>query len=258
MKKWYSVIVTLAYMAVVAIIFVGLYALFLVNQESPTTEQPIISTNEIAPEEPEEVITITKSKAKPIVEKKPETPIVENPVIVTPAPEQEINNSSQVYIIQQPEPIVIPAPIQPPATIIIPTAAVNQPIVMPQEEKKSQKKIEIISPMANKGLGRTYLARPILKDEFNYIDIGLVVYDDDGKIVDNVKVDVVATDTSQNKSMNGTGNVTRIYPDGSVRVVPYYFYEYEFRTPGEHTITFSAEGLTKSVTLNAPLDERPD
>lgn len=118
--------------------------------------------------------------------------------------------------------------------------------------------IEIISPINGKGLGREYLSRPVLIDEFNYLEIAAIVRDDNGDPVKDVTVEVVATDTEQNKTLVGTGDVKKIYVDGSPVIVPIYSFHYEFHQTGDHTITFSTGGQSEAVTVTASEDTRPD
>ena len=113
------------------------------------------------------------------------------------------------------------------------------------------KAIQVINPIPGKGLGnREYTAQPEVIDESNYIELGLIVLDENGKETDKATVSVTATDSSQNKTLVGTGNITPRYEDnGSKRMVPYYPFHYEFKTVGTHTITFESDGMTKSVTV---------
>ena len=83
----------------------------------------------------------------------------------------------------------------------------------------------------------------------NELDIGAVVYGEDGEPTRGAVVTIVATDSSQNKTENGTGSVTPIYVNGQKNVVPVYSFHYEFKAVGEHTITFSSGGVSKSVTV---------
>ena len=159
----------------------------------------------------------------------------------------------------------------------VPTTDVN-PVVQPQQQtaptqtqtqtlittepKKSMSSIKIISPIAGKGLGsridsttgkdvgfRVSPTYPELQDETNYIELGLVCRDDDGKVDFDSTVEVVSTDSTQNKTMNGTGNVTKIYNNGVPESVNYYPFHYEFKTAGKHTITFTCNGLSESVDI---------
>lgn len=109
--------------------------------------------------------------------------------------------------------------------------------------------IKIISPIPGKGLGREYKASSQVVDESNYIELGLVVRSDAGQSRNDLQVVITATDSSQNKTLNGTGNETKIYNNGVAEVVSYYPFHYEFKTAGQHTITFSADGLTDHVEL---------
>lgn len=163
----------------------------------------------------------------------------------------------QIETIIEYKTIFIPVPvyeyIQQPLPITQIPEIINQPNTnqMPQ-----QKTLEIISPMSNKGLGRTYLARDEVLDEANYIELGLVIYDEGETYYDNLLVEVEATDESFNKTMNGTGNICKIYPNGAEKTVPYYPFSYEFKTAGEHTITFKYGELTQSVVLQVGEDTR--
>lgn len=106
--------------------------------------------------------------------------------------------------------------------------------------------LQIVSPLAGKGLGRQYVASPDIKDESNYIDIGLIVTNPDGSVNTTATVNVTATDSSQNKEIVGTGTFW-----GNPHNVYYYPFEYQFKTPGDHTITFTVLGVTQSVTVTA-------
>jgi hypothetical protein len=116
--------------------------------------------------------------------------------------------------------------------------------------------IEIISPIPGKGLGdrrfskdAPYTAQLVVVDESNYIDIGLIVRNDAGEPIKDAVVTITATDETQNKTLNGTGNIYPRY-EGEIRIMtPFYPFYYEFRTVGDHTITFSVNGMTDSVTL---------
>lgn len=163
-----------------------------------------------------------------------------------PTATQENTSSSSI----SPQPATFPSGVSTTPIIPIVEPIIQQPI--------SMKSITIISPIQIKGLGRTYLSRPNIKDEFNYIELGLIVRDDSGKPIDNAIVTVTATDNSQNRTINGTGDVTPIYENNVKMITPYYHFSYEFKYPGEHTITFSAEGLTQSVILSVTEDTRPE
>lgn len=132
-----------------------------------------------------------------------------------------------------------------------PTSPQPEPTVqpLPEQPKPSMSEIKIISPIPVKGLGRSYTAQPQVVDESNYIDIGILVKNDDGSVNKDATVTITATDESQNKTLKGTGNLYTYYVDGNKRQDYYYPFHYEFRSVGDHTITFSANGMTESVTL---------
>jgi hypothetical protein len=114
------------------------------------------------------------------------------------------------------------------------------------QEPVSLARIEIVNPWPGKGLGRQYKAAPQISDESNYIEIGAVLYNADGIVNTSAPMTVSATDSSQNKNLNGTGNYSPRVEGGY-----YYPFTYEFKSPGEHTITFQANGITKAVKVNA-------
>lgn len=140
-----------------------------------------------------------------------------------------------------PEPTqVINQPIQ---TIMTPTPIASAPV--------SQARIEIISPIPTKGIGRQHIASPTVEGEENYVVLGAIVYDANGNVDKSAVVTISATDASQNKVENGAGDMVTIYTDGVKSQVLGYVYSYEFQTPEDHTVTFSANGLSKSVVINA-------
>lgn len=117
--------------------------------------------------------------------------------------------------------------------------------------------IELVNPPSS---GKTYTAydwdaynnsnvpdseRPkdfVFPSNANSINIGAIVRDSNGNALNNVVVAITATDATQNKTLNSTGNVTPTYPGGVKKFVPYYPFSYLFKTSGEHTITFTVEG----------------
>jgi len=117
------------------------------------------------------------------------------------------------------------------------------------ETPASKARIDIISPIAGKGLGREYRMNTGPIDEANYLEIAAIVYDAEGNPTNQPTVNVTATDSTQNKEMKGTGVVATIYKDENKMVVPVYMFHYEFRTPGDHTITFKSGTLEKSETV---------
>jgi hypothetical protein len=148
-------------------------------------------------------------------------------------------------IVASSTPTPVPQPIiQPTMTETSPTPS-TEPTAPVAEAPASQARIEIINYIPGKGLGREYKAAPEIVDESNYIEIGAVVYNADGSDAKDATVTITATDESQNKVLNGTGDINRASGNH------YYFaFHYEFKTAGDHTITFSANDITKSVTVN--------
>lgn len=151
----------------------------------------------------------------------------------------------------------------PPLVTVLPEAtstAVTAPFI---------EHIDIVSPISTKGLGREYKSydwnafdsvnipdneRPVgfvFPDESNYIDIAAVLYNSDGTTNHTDTITVTATDSSQNKIVKGTGNISKITINGQKQQLYLYPFAYKFNFSGQHIITFvTSEGLTKSVALN--------
>lgn len=130
------------------------------------------------------------------------------------------------------------------------TTAAPAPVVA--AAPASLARIDVISPYPGKGLNMQHSTSTAFDQSGNpknEMDIGAVVYGDDGEAIKSATVVVVATDPTQGKLINGTGNVTPIYVNGQKNVVPFYSFHYEFKTVGEHVITFSANGVSQSVTV---------
>lgn len=151
-----------------------------------------------------------------------------------------------------------PSPINVPIYIIQPDQT-SMPDPTPMPEPISQAKIEIVSPMGNKGLGRDYLARADIKDEANYITIGAILTNPDGSINNTAEMTVTTSDSAQDQIMDGTGSLwSNRYINGQKSPAYYYEFTYQFKTTGDHILTFGANGLTKSITINVPAeDTRP-
>ena len=130
-----------------------------------------------------------------------------------------------------------------------PQSTATSPIQQPPAPKLSMKSLKIISPINGKGLGRRYTAQSQIYDESNYVELGLIFRNENGDPISNALVTVEATDQSQNKQINGTGFTTPIPENGSAIATPYYQFHYEFKTTGQHVITFSTGDMTESVTL---------
>lgn len=243
-------------------VFMGIPAKSIQTTIAPKTvvySLPQAQTRQIA-KKPEPVKKI-KSKDVPkvyekIVQLKPPT-IIQAPVVEAP------KASLPVIIYQVP-----PAPVQPTVVIQKPMEesqpapiAANEPAPQIVEQVAISKPwtIEIISPAFGKGLTHPHKALPkvtynpdgtpvdpAIADAFNednYVELGGVLRDGDGNIVDTETVKITATDASQNKTLNGTGNYSKEV-NGN-----YYPFHYEFYTPGTHTVTFSAHGVSASVDM---------
>ena len=130
----------------------------------------------------------------------------------------------------------------------------QQPAPQPtMPEPVSLAKIEIISPVPSKGLGRVYKTSGEYDERgepYNELYIGAIVYNEAGKPTKDLTVTITATDATQNSVVESTGNTTAMVTQGSSTQIPFYKFNYQFKTLGEHTITFEAIGLTKSVTVN--------
>lgn len=221
----------------------------------PSIENEVIDTDIDTAGLTPEVIKIKREIVYVPIEKEtkeevsiPEVVTIDNTIIIpsvpttTPEIVEQIVEQKIIYVPVEPVIVEVSTP-----QVQTPGIPVEQPILLVEEINMSS--LEIISPMANKGLGRKYKASEITEDESNYIEIGLVIRDDDGKSTNLDKVIVTATDESQNKEINTTGNVTKVWIEQSQKTVYYYPFSYNFYTPGTHTITFESNGMTKSVEL---------
>lgn len=78
-----------------------------------------------------------------------------------------------------------------------------------------------------------------------YVSLGAELLNPSGQAVSDAVMTVTTDDPNQNATINGTGNVV------GNPAVAYYPYNYAFKTVGTHTITFSAMGVTNSITLTS-------
>lgn len=243
-----TIIAKITSVIVTILISVGL----LTAPVSPAPAHPI-------PEIP--AITTPESPKPTPVAKIPPPASLKPQIMATSMPPTPVSLSAPIPMPTVITPPVVYIPIYVPQSTPIPT--VPEPVVEKDKEKEKPKEslvaIEIISPFAGKGIGPRldfngtdmgYVASSTVENESNYIMFGLIVYDEDGKNTNTAVVTVIATDSSQNKTMTSTGNQKTMYYDGIARVMWYYPFNYEFRFPGQHTITFTAYSLTKSVTLS--------
>lgn len=194
------------------------------------------------------------------------TPTPTQKEIIVGAPVESVIPKPQIKATStletSPTPILIPT--STPSPIPTPVFIINQPAPTPEPTSTSMPQpikdvytLEVVSPIPIKGLGREYLWRPQVKDEYNYVYIGLIVRLD-GEPVKDREVEIEATDSSQNKTLNGTGNVYPVYVNGAKVIIPYYPFNYEFRSGGDHQITFSTHGIKATVNFpNVAEDTRP-
>ena len=116
------------------------------------------------------------------------------------------------------------------------TEETNQPV------EESRVRIDLYSEDKETGMGREYTAvtDPAIErwdqtsDYSNFVVINFTAYDEEGRKDSRADVKVTASDDSQSKQLGGKQE-----------------YQYLFKTPGEHTITFEYKGVSKSVTFNA-------
>jgi len=146
------------------------------------------------------------------------------------------------------------APMQSTATTGSSTSNSTPPMNTPSENipevsAVSQARIDIISPIPGKGLGRKYQHSEEVKDESNYIELGAVLYAADGSPVKDADM-TITVNKEPSSVMHGTGDQTPIYVNGEKRVVPVYSLHYEFKSAGEYTFTFVANGLKSATTIS--------
>lgn len=160
----------------------------------------------------------------------------------------------QIIIQMQHAPTPIPTPVSTPTQV---ETIIMTPTPMQQESLK------VISPQSGQGItlrpGRHFVAisDDIIDNETerSYMNIGLVVRGNDGNSVKDAVVEITTTNLDQNKTLNGTGNITKIVNDKGVKeVVHYYPFHYEFRITGNHTITFRSNGMVEVVNIEGVVE----
>lgn len=191
----------------------------------------------------------------------------------TPTP-----TSTVVYVpiyVSVPVPVYVP-PLAPSPTALPtppiepePPAPTPTPAPQPQIQAKMNT-LTIFNPIATKGIGKRldpvtgievgYRASAEVIDESNYVYIGAILRDASNNNIKTATVTVTATDASQNKTIVGTGTLGYIYvgettatTDPVKTPVYYYPFTYNFKTAGQHTITFSADGAddaSVNLTVN--------
>ena len=78
----------------------------------------------------------------------------------------------------------------------------------------------------------------------NEIYIGAVVYGDDGEMTRSATVTILVKSPTSEEASTREGTGAFVKPG-----MPFYPFTYVFETAGEHIITFSANGVSKSVTV---------
>lgn len=181
----------------------------------------------------------------------------------------EIAKSGQVTVQPVQYQPIMNTPVTPQYIAPAPTGSI--PLEVPPLFIQSIKKmttLEIINPADGKGLGRNYVAynwdefnKPGIADnerpagftfptEENYIYIGVVCKDESGSPIRNAQVVIEATDATQNKTLDGTGATVKVMDSiGQESRVSFYPFNYQFKTAGDHTINFTCNGVTESVTV---------
>ena len=123
-------------------------------------------------------------------------------------------------------------------------------------------KLEIFDPVASKGRDKHHQSRPelICKScgqelpylDSHYVELGLIVCDDEGNAVRDAVVEVTTTDKDQKATLNGTGLVhTFKRPDDIKERLPYYAFHYDFKKKGNHKITLTVGDVSEVVELTA-------
>ena len=120
-------------------------------------------------------------------------------------------------------------------------------------------KLKIFNPIIGKGVygGRDYVA--MQGEEHNdkdtdYVELGCIVRDENGKNLHDLTVEVTCTDDTQDKTLVTTGNVTNVYVgegrEATKESVYYYAIHYKLKFTGVHSVTFTCQGASKKKTFN--------
>lgn len=132
------------------------------------------------------------------------------------------------------------------------TANVPAPVVAATAAPASQARIEIVNPIGGKGSNVHHSTSEAFDERGNpknEMDIGAVLYGADGALVGDATMTITATDASQDKTIVGTGDVYPKFENGNRTLAPVYMFHYVFKTVGDHVITFSANGVSQSITV---------
>lgn len=198
----------------------------------------------------ESTTTIQKAPTKPSVAVIPISPIVTvtNSVVETTTTTPPVVPESAPQTVQVPVYII--------QAVSAPQMATGgqEPSLITNQAPVMQPQILIKSPLPGKGkLDRKYEARSTPQDELNEIYLGAVLVKADGSIENEEDMVITATDETQNVTKNGTGNMSTFGDPDNPKY--YYPFRYEFRTVGQHTITFTALGVSESVTINVEKED---
>ena len=127
-----------------------------------------------------------------------------------------------------------------------------QPSTGSVEIPDSSYTIEIVSPMRGTGLDRgpgyKFIASPTSELLENYVEIGAVLRDSNGNVIKDEEMNILASDSEGNtieKTLKGTSTFSRKVGDFV------YVFRYEFKTKGDHRISFASQGVTATITLTA-------
>lgn len=194
------------------------------------------------------ILKVALAKATPVAT--PELPSKVQPQEPQPAIIPEV-----VPVVEYKQPtqtITVPVYIikSSPATAIEPTSQAQ--VVEPIQPMQSAT-IEIKSPISGKGLGRELKWRVDSMDELNKVYIGAILRNPDGSFNITDKVQVTTSDDTQHELIDGTGTISNFGNPNTP--TPYYPFTYYIRTPGKHTVTFTAKGLAVSATVTIMIEK---
>ena len=212
-------------------------------------DNDVLSTPIIVEEKPEPTVVVVEPPQMPREVEVSVTIQDPIPVEVTTQPAQEPQPAPEPKIIYVPQPTPAPPPVIVTVPEPAPAQAEPEPEPEPVIETTNMTTLEIFSPIPKKGLGREYTAQPEIVDESNYIELGLILRNESGENIKDMEVVITGTDSQFNKTLNGAGNMGKVYKNGVPESIHYYPFHYEFKTVGDHTITFTADGQEESVTV---------
>lgn len=141
--------------------------------------------------------------------------------------------------------------------VIIPTTPPMATTPTPTQEA-SKARLDLLEPSSRDYVANDYKVNPdgtlqagsVAPNDKNSVDLAAVLYDASGSAIGTSEMRVTV-DSGSPTIFFGTGNVRSIYVDGQKIRVPVYNFHYEFKTAGDHMVTFSANGMEKSITLTA-------